>query len=213
VPTSSGRLAAIFAVSLTAATVMMLDAALAFGRDPLLDAANLFPPALAFCLAAWLIRDRPTLLTLLLIAVAGLGGVCVSIYLLGDSLSSAVAWGLQWLAALGALATAVIVRLAGGPSPDLGADAARPRRTKRLGATLVGFASGVALGLVVSLLVLRFDCRGFEMGGTTTVYAFGAELFSISGIFANLVQAAVSVVVCVTLGIAGALTSARLRPG
>ena len=56
--TSSGRLAAVIAISLAAAAVMVLRAALAFGRNPLLDVGNLLPPALAFCLAGIPVRIK-----------------------------------------------------------------------------------------------------------------------------------------------------------
>jgi hypothetical protein len=66
-----------------------------------------------FCLAGWFLRNKPTLLTLLLAVVASLSGICILIYLLGDSLIVVIAWGLQWLTALAAITLAVIGGLLG----------------------------------------------------------------------------------------------------
>jgi len=52
--------------------IMVTQAATAFGRNPMLDVANLFPPAAAYCLAGLLVRNRPGVSTVLLVAVTAL---------------------------------------------------------------------------------------------------------------------------------------------
>ncbi len=69
---SSWRLGTICVVGAMAFAIMVTQAATAFGRNPMLDVANLFPPAAAYCLAGLLVRNRPGVSTVLLVAVTAL---------------------------------------------------------------------------------------------------------------------------------------------
>ncbi|MGE3803964.1 MAG: hypothetical protein AB7K24_04735 [Gemmataceae bacterium] len=207
--TRSNRLAGIVAISLAAVTIMLLHAALASGRNPLLDAANLLPPALAFVLAGWLMEDRPALLTIWLIVVACLSVVCVLMYLFGHVLAVVIVWGLQWVTAFAALITSLLINLArDAPTTDNDKPAERRASTGTRRA-LLGFVSGVALGLALCFTIIRFEFHSAGLGGFTNIYVFGAHLLLVSGVIAELTQIFVTAVICGTAGILGAWLAVR----
>jgi hypothetical protein len=112
------RVGATCAVATVAYTIMVYRVASHGAEDDAaatLNAAILFPPLAALCLAALLACRRPALLTALLVSVIVLSGVCLGA-LLGDAIDPfalAGVWLMQWAGAVVMLVIALVALVMG----------------------------------------------------------------------------------------------------
>ena len=121
------RVGATCTVAAAAYAVMVYRAAAHGAQDDAattLNAAILFPPLAALCLAALLGRRQPALVTALLVGVLMLSGVCVGA-VLGEPLDPfalAGVWVIQWVGGMAALLIAIVAlpmgRARAGGDPD-----------------------------------------------------------------------------------------------
>ena len=139
---SSWRLGTICVVAAVAFAIMITRAATAFERNPMLDVANLFLPAVAFCLAGLLVRNRPVVSTVMMVFVVAWSALLVCAYLSANCFESAVFWLFQWAAGLVAIIIATVFRLAGNPPiSEAGGEAPGSRKRGRWDVPLPGSAS------------------------------------------------------------------------
>jgi hypothetical protein len=111
------RVGATCTVAVAAYGVMVYRAARGSEDDAAttLDAAILFPPLIAMCLASLLSRNRPALVTTLLVGVIVLNVVCVG-GMMGkviDPIGLAGVWVMQWIAGVVVLLVSIIALVVG----------------------------------------------------------------------------------------------------
>jgi hypothetical protein len=176
----------------------------------MLDAANLFPPAVAFCLSGLFVRNRPVASTAMMVCIIAWNALFAYVYLSADWLTSAYLLLLQWVAGFVAIILATIVRLAGNvPSSDA-KDILPPNRPAGvLLFTIACFVGGVMLGLGLCWSAFNFEFTGGP-GSGVNIQVFGLTVVEMSGLLVGFVPVAVYIMLSGLMGIAGAFVGSRL---